>query len=148
MTEQERNKQVARRALDEVFAKGNFAVVDELFHLDFVNHEAGPNTPPGPDGLKMTVGWLRDSFSDLHYDIKDQIAEGDKLAVRVISSGRHTGNFIGFEPTGKKFEVQQIHIYRFRDGKIIEHWSSRDDLGQGMQLGLIPGGAAAASRGG
>ena|SRR5438094_897723 len=49
-----------------------------------------------------------------------------------------TGEFIGFRPTGKTFDAQQIHIYRIADGKIIEHWSSRDDLTQGIQLGLIP----------
>ena len=71
---------------------------------------------------------------------------------RVISSGRHTGEFIGFQPTGKTFAVEQIHIYRIAEDKIIEHWSSRDDLSQGMQLGCIPAGrrpepAAAGLRG-
>lgn len=89
----------------------------------------------------MTVAWLRSSFSDLLYDIKDEIVEGDKVVVRVISSGRHTGEFIGFPPTGKTFAVEQIHIYRIAEGKIVEHWSSRDDLSQGMQLGFIPAGA-------
>ncbi len=88
------------------------------------------------------VRWLRDAFSDLHYDIQDEIVAGDKVVVRVISSGRHTGEFIGFSPTGKTFDPQQIHIYRIADGKIIEHWSSRDDLSQGIQLGLIPLGKA------
>jgi predicted ester cyclase len=88
--------------------------------------------------LKVTVGWLRASFSDLHYDIQDEITEGDKMVVRVISRGRHTGPFLGFPPTGKTFAAQQIHIYRIADGKIIEHWAVRDDLDQGIQLGLIP----------
>jgi len=140
----EQNKRLVRRALNEVFAGGNLGVVDEIFHPDFVNHEAGPRTPAGPEGLKVTVRWLRDSFSDLHYDIQDEIVEGDKVVVRVVSSGRQTGEFIGFKPTGKTFEAQQIHIYRIADGKIIEHWASRDDLGQGIQLGLIPVGKAGA----
>ena len=134
----EQNKHLVKRALNEVFAAGNLGVVNEIFHPEFVYHEAGPRTPPGPEGLKMTVRWLRDAFSDLHYDIQDEIVAGDKVVVRVISSGRHTGEFIGFKPTGKTFEAQQIHIYRIADGKIIEHWSSRDDLSQGIQLGLIP----------
>ena len=134
----EQNKRLVRRALNEVFAAGNMGVVDEIFHPEFINHEAGPRTPAGPEGLKMTARWLRDAFSDLHYDIQDEIVEGDKVVVRVISSGRHTGEFIGFKPTGKTFEAQQIHIYRIAKGKIIEHWSSRDDLSQGIQLGLIP----------
>ena len=140
----EQNTRLVRRALNEVFAGGNLAVVDEIFHPDFVNHEAGPRTPPGPEGLKVTVRWLRDAFSDLHYNIEDEIVADDKVVVRVISSGRHTGEFIGFKPTGKTFEAQQIHIYRIADGKIIEHWSSPDDLTQGIQLGLIPVGRPAA----
>jgi predicted ester cyclase len=144
MADRERKEMLVKRALDEVFSAGNFDVVNEIFHPNFVNHEAGPNTPPGPEGLKLTVGWIRNSFSDLHYEIEDTIAEGDKLAARVKASGRHTGDFIGFAPTGKSFDVQQIHVYRFEGGKIVEHWAARDDLGQGMQLGFIPGGGAAA----
>jgi lactoylglutathione lyase len=30
-------------------------------------------------------------------------------------------------------------MYRVRDGKIVEHWACRDDLGQLRQLGLLPG---------
>lgn len=135
--------ELARRALEEVFAAGNLAAVDVLFHPAFINHEAGPNTPPGPAGLKMTVEWLHRSFSDLHYVIEDVIVDGDKVVVRVTATGRHTGEFMGFPPTGKTFSVEQIHIYRAVEGKIIEHWSSRDDLGQGMQLGLIPAGGRA-----
>ena len=136
----EENKRLVHRALEEVFAGGDLNSIDEIFHPNFINHEAGPRTPPGPEGLKMTVSWLRSSFSDLHYDIDDMIVEGDKVVARVTSSGRHTGQFIGFRPTGKRFSVEQIHIYRIADSKIIEHWSSRDDLAQGMQLGFIPGG--------
>ncbi len=136
----ERGTQLARRALEEVFAAGNLEVVGELFHPAFINHEAGPNTPPGPAGLKMTVEWLHRSFSELRYVIEDEIAEGDKVVLRVTATGRHTGEFMGFAPTGKRFSVEQIHIYRVAEGKLIEHWSSRDDLGQGMQLGLIPAG--------
>jgi predicted ester cyclase len=145
------NTHLARRALDEVFAGGELTVVNEIFHPEFINHEAGPNTPPGPEGLKMTVGWLHASFSDMHYEIEDEISQGDKVVERVIASGRHTGPFLGLPPTGKTFAAQQIHIYRIADGKIIEHWSCRDDLSQGIQLGLIPGGPPAdtsAPRGG
>ena len=142
MSELEQNKRLVTRALNEVFGGGNLAVVDEIFHPDFINHEAGPRTPAGPEGLKMTVAWLRAAFNDVHYDIEDLIAEGDRVVARVTSSGHHTGQFIGVPATGRRFEVEQIHIYRISDGKIIEHWSSRDDLGQGMQLGFIPAGGA------
>jgi ketosteroid isomerase-like protein/predicted SnoaL-like aldol condensation-catalyzing enzyme len=139
----EQNTRLVRRALDEVFAAGDFTVLNEIFDPAFINHEAGPQTPPGPEGLKVTVGWLHASFSDMHYDIEDVITQGDKVVVRVISRGRHTGPFLGFPPTGKTFAAHQVHIYRIAEGKIIEHWAARDDLGQGIQLGMIPGGPPA-----
>ncbi len=45
---------------------------------------------------------------------------------------------VGVEPTGKRFEVSHIHWYTLRDGKIVEHYANRDDLGMMRQLGLLP----------
>jgi predicted ester cyclase len=134
----EQNKQVTRRLLDELFAKGNLDAADELVHPDFVNHEAPPSAPQGPEGLKQTVSWLRGLWGDMVFDIEDEICDGDKVVARVTMHGHHVGEFLGREPTGKPFATKQIHIWRLEDGKVIEHWSVRDDLGQAFQLGLIP----------
>jgi len=123
----------------EIFENGDLDAADELLHPDFVNHEAGPSTPPGAEGLKQTVRWLRDAFSNLRFEIHDELAEGDKVTSRLTMSGRHSGNFMGFEPTGKEFNVQHIHMWRIADDRVIEHWANRDDLGLLMQLGLLPG---------
>jgi predicted ester cyclase len=47
------------------------------------------------------------------------------------------GEFLGKPATGKEFAVEQIHIWRIEDDKVIEHWSVRDDLGQALQLGFV-----------
>jgi predicted ester cyclase len=78
-------------------------------------------------------------------DIEDEICEGDKVVARVTMHGRHVGEFLGHAPTGKEFATKQIPIYRLQDGKVIEHWSVRDDLGQALQLGLFPTPAASPS---
>ena len=31
-----------------------------------------------------------------------------------------------------------LHWFRVADGKVIEHWANRDDLGTAMQLGWTP----------
>jgi SnoaL-like polyketide cyclase len=33
--------------------------------------------------------------------------------------------------------VELVHIFRVRDGKIVEHWAVRDDLGLMKQLGVV-----------
>jgi predicted ester cyclase len=135
----EANKQVTRRLLEEVFEHGRLDAVDELVHPEFVNHEAPEGSLQGPEGLKQTVTWLRGLWGDMRSDIQDEICEGDKVVARVIMHGRHVGEFLGKAPTGKEFAVQQIHIWRVEDHKVIEHWACRDDLAQGFQLGLISG---------
>lgn len=131
------NKRIARRVLSELFEKGNMAAADQLVHPDFVNHEAPPGNPQGPEGLKETVTWLRGLWGSMRAEIEDEICEGDKVVVRLVMHGRHVGEFLGKAPTGKEFAAEHIHIYRIQDGKLLEHWSVRDDLGQPIQLGLI-----------
>ncbi len=40
-------------------------------------------------------------------------------------------------PTGKRFSSRQSHWYRVVDGKLAEHWATRDDLPTMLQLGVI-----------
>jgi predicted ester cyclase len=46
----------------------------------------------GIEGVKHIVSWLRAAFRDPHYDIEEILAEGDRVAVRVIFSGTHEGS--------------------------------------------------------
>jgi predicted ester cyclase len=133
------NKQITRRVLKELFEDGNLDATEELIHPAFVNHEAPPDNPQGPDGLKETITWLHGLWGPMRAEIEDEIAEGDKVVARVKMHGRHLGEFLGHAPTGKPFAVKQIHVWRIEDGKAIEHWSVRDDLGQALQLGLLGG---------
>jgi predicted ester cyclase len=88
---------------------------------------------------------LQSAFSELRFEVEDEIAEGDKVVQLVTMSGRQTGSLIGSEPTGKAFAVRHIYIWRIADEKIVEHWGSRDDLGLLGQLGLLPLGRPEAS---
>jgi predicted ester cyclase len=136
MTDTTANKQVTRRLL-KVFEHGRLDEIDALVHPDFINHEAPPGSPQGPEGLKQTIDWLRGLWGPMRAEIQDEISEGDKIVARVVMHGHHVGEFLGKPPTGKEYAAKQIHIWRLQNGKAIEHWSVRDDLGQALQLGLI-----------
>ena len=58
------------------------------------------------------------------------VAEGD---IAVIEARPEQA----FPPTGKRIATTQTHWFRIADGKVVEHWANRDDLGTGMQLGWI-----------
>jgi predicted ester cyclase len=136
----EENKRVARRVLEELFEKGNLGEANKLIHPEFVNHEAPPDNPQGVEGIKETIAWLRGLWGPMRADVEDMICEGDRVVARVTMHGRHLGEFLGRPPTGKEFATKQIHIWRLEDGRVIEHWSVRDDLGQALQLGLLGAG--------
>jgi predicted ester cyclase len=45
---------------------------------------------------------------------------------------------MGIPPTGKRFEIPVIDIFRVVDGKCTDHWSVVDQMGMMQQLGLMP----------
>ena len=134
----EGNKAVIRRLIEEVYNEGNLDVVDELMAPDIFDHAAVPEHQHGIDGFKHVMEWVRQFSFDVHYDIDDIIAEGEKVAVRMTQSGTHTGAVRGISPTGKSFSVDYVHWFRLANGKVAEMWAVRDDLSRLQQLDLIP----------
>ncbi len=129
----------ARRTLEEIFPSADVAALAEVVDPDVVNHEAAPGAPRGFEGIKQTMLWLAAAFSDRRYEIHQVIVEGDTVALHCTFSGRHTGAFMGLAPTNRPFAVRQVHIVRFREGKGVESWAVRDDLGLMRQLGVLSG---------
>jgi len=135
----EQNKALFRRAMEEVFNRGNISLVDELIAPDFVEHEElPPGIPAGPEGVKQLSTTFRGAFPDFKATIDDIIAEGDKVVTRSTWSGTHKGEFMGIAPTGKSVSFGVIDIVRFAGGKFVEHWGRMDDMGMMQQLGVIP----------
>ena len=70
------------------------------------------------------------------------------MVIHCTMSGRHVNPFVAysrdgsvdeaFPPTGERFATTQTHWLRIADGKAIEHWANRDDLGMAKQLGWVP----------
>jgi predicted SnoaL-like aldol condensation-catalyzing enzyme len=135
----ERNKDLVRRVFALVMDGADPAAADELAAADYLDHES-PIPTRGPAQLLATATWLRNGFGDMHYDIEDVVAEGDRVAVRLRFRGHHTGEFLGIAPTGRAVDVQHVHMIRIHDDKIAEHWACRDDVGLFTQIGSFPTG--------
>ena len=138
MSTTEENKTVFRRAYEELLNRGDLSVADELVAPDFINHEAPPGRDRGPESMRVLATMLRTAFPDLHFTIEELVAEGDVVAGRLTMSGTHEGPLMGMPPTGRSVQQAHMHFVRFRDGKAVEHWGVRDDLGMMQQMGVIP----------
>ena len=131
------NKAIIRRLIEEGYNKDNMDVIEELVAQNVINHSAVPERQHGIESFKHVNRWVRAAFSDAHYQIDHMIAEGDMVAVRITASGTNDGEFRGNPPTGKRFSADHVHWHRLADGKLVERWAVRDDLGAAQQLGLL-----------
>lgn len=92
----------------------------------------------GGNGYLSVVHWMREGFSDVQWNIKDMVADDDKVAIMWELTGTHDGNFMNFPPTGKKISVIVMNFYYFNeDGKVINDVAAEGMIGIMRGIGLI-----------
>jgi steroid delta-isomerase-like uncharacterized protein len=136
----EENKALVCEFFTEVINAGNMASADEFVTTDYVEHQQLPGAEgrQGIEGARAFLSMMHSAFLDVHFDIEDLVAEGDRVVARVTVSGTHQGELIGLAPTGKRVRTPGIEVFRVERGKMAEHWAVFDALGMLRQLGLQP----------
>jgi steroid delta-isomerase-like uncharacterized protein len=133
---EEANKALVRRFYEEVWSRGNLDVADEVFADEYERHDFREGEPsPGPEGQRQIADAFRAAFPDLTWEIDFLLADGDFVVGRWTATGTHLGPWAGVEATGRPMRFSGINVFRFADGKVIELWNHRDDLGLMQQLG-------------
>ena len=121
----ERNKDIVRRLVTDVFNAGNLDLIDELY---------APGLAPA---AKRWIAPFLASFSEVEMEIKDLIAEGDQVVGRFVCSGTHVGEWRGHPATGRRFRrIDEVYIFRIENGRIVQAWGIEDTLRRLEQLGL------------
>jgi steroid delta-isomerase-like uncharacterized protein len=119
----ERNKNLVRRWLVEVFTRADLDGADELFTSNYALHDPSfPHDVHGPEGIKRYVTAYRAAFPDLRVTVEDQLAEDDKVVTRWTLRGTHSGEFLGLAPTGDEVTVSGIEFDRIVGVRIDEAW--------------------------
>ena len=118
-------KAVVRRLIEDVINAGRLDLIDELY------------APEMAAAARRWIAPFRESFPDVRMEIVELIAEGERVVGRFRCSATHLGPWRGTPPTGRRFErVDEVSIYRVRDGLITEAWSLEDNRSRERQLGL------------
>jgi steroid delta-isomerase-like uncharacterized protein len=131
------NKALILRFYAEVWGRGNVAYAHEVFADDYVRHDLRPtDPPPGPAGQARIAEDFRRAFPDLEWRVDLVLAEGDLVAARWTATGTHRGGWGDVPATGSAVTFSGVNIFLFgSEGKVIEIWNHRDDLGLMEQLG-------------
>ena len=112
--------------------------IDELVEPDATIRTPLPGDATGAEVLKHVWAVLLRAFPDLHLTVEDLIGEEDKVVARIVVTGTHLGEYMGMEPTGKSIAYDEIFIFRFANGRVVETWGVVDVFSQMRQLGVIP----------
>jgi steroid delta-isomerase-like uncharacterized protein len=133
----QRNRKLVRHYFDGWANRGDAAVADALIATNVVLR----NPPAVLHSLaeyKQGMTAFHSAFPDLRFTIEEEIAEGNKIAVRWTLRATHLGDYQGRPPTGKAVTVTGISIFQIATGKIQEITVNMDRLGQFQQLGWLP----------
>ena len=135
---EEQNKQVVRQYI-EAFNRQDIERLGQLV--------SSTNQSFQFSGMHSSMDWNRTqqffavfwtAFPDLSAKIEEIVAEGDKVAIRVINTGTHKGDFQGIPPTGKKVSFEGRDFMTLRDGKIVEQQAGVDMMELMQQIGATP----------
>ena len=121
----EQNKLLVRRLVEDGVNSGSLEVLDEVAEGRFAI------------AAHRWIGPFRDSFPDFRMEIVDLVADGEKVAAHFRCSGTHLGKWMGYPPTGRRFQdVDEIYIFRVSGGKLADAFGVEDNLARMRQLGL------------
>jgi acetyl esterase len=137
-TRQQRNAAVVRRFIDEAVNGGDLDAIDRTWAKDMTWHGGSLGTFDGRQAFKtFFAGNGAGAFTDMHLEIHEVIAQGDKVVLRFTNSGTNSGAFLGHRATGKHAQWLGIGIYTVRDDRVTEAWFAEDTLDALIQLDAI-----------
>lgn len=127
---------LVRRFVDEIVNRGRFDVLSEIVHPEY--RYVGPDGTrlDGPDELEQMVRGFRSGFSDLHATVLTDVAEGASVAMTMMLTGTHDGEFDGIPASGALMSLPVAVFARIEDGLIIEDREFYDTATMLMQLGI------------
>lgn len=138
MANPQANKAVVRQFIERIFGAGDTTAVDELIAPTAAFHTYRFDGDPRA-GMRAAIERMSTALSDGSFTIRQLIAEDDLVCAHVTSAATQSGPFMGMPASGRRYEIDELHLFRVRDGQVVEHWHQYDQMGMLRQLGIGPG---------
>jgi steroid delta-isomerase-like uncharacterized protein len=132
------NKALLRRWHDEMNTH-NAEICDQLLADDYSERNNMSPEPLEKAGAKALLQALFAAIPDMHREIVEQVAEGDRVVEWLRYSGTQQGEMFGIPATGRSATFDAVMISTVRDGKITRIDALLDSMSFMRQLGVIPG---------
>ena len=140
MTTPQDNAATVRELIQLVLNEGDIGFAEKILSEGYVERNPMPGGTADKAGAIAMFTMMRQQTPDMHIEVEDVIASGNKVAVRSTMTGTDTEGFMpGMPPTGKPFSMGAIDVFTFDEaGMNTEHYGVYDIVGAMGQLGLLP----------
>lgn len=116
------NVAVVRRWFEEVWNQRRAEAITELLGDESVCHgDEGPIRGAEEFTQRLYNPFVA-AFPDLRINLDGEVEQGDQVVVRWTAVGTHSGDGLGFPPTGQPVTFQGITWVQVRDGKLHLGW--------------------------
>lgn len=117
-----------------IWNAGEHDAVADILAEDFAFRGSLGSELKGREAFKEYVRSVRTALAEYRCDILECVAEGDRAFAKMRFSGRHTGEFRGYAPTGRLVEWLGAALFRFEAHRIAELWVLGDLAGLDARL--------------
>lgn len=102
-------------------------------------HQMYSTMSPEPMNAAQHVGMSEafKGFTDQRHEILDWIEAGNKVVMRAVWHGRHTGDFNGIPATGNQVDLSFITIVEVENGTMARQWIEMDGMSLMKQVGAM-----------
>lgn len=113
---EQRGCRAMRSHLERVRAAGDADAARMLYARDAVDLTPARGQPPGVDGIRDGLAWLRAAAPDLRLEVEQVLAEGDRVVGRWTVTGTHTAApLFGVAASGCAFGFTGMDVARLTE---------------------------------
>ncbi len=131
----ELNKSIAA-AIIHAAGSPNWPAMTAGYARDAVYHGAGDLELQGRDAIVAFAKSYKDAYPDMKFVVQGQRATDDVVVTRFTALGQNTGELNGAPPTGKRIMVDLTTTQRFERGRVVEEWSTWDEMATALDFAL------------
>jgi steroid delta-isomerase-like uncharacterized protein len=145
-TVEERNKKIVVRIWRDIWNRGDLAAIEAIISDDYAGKiPEQPDLVRGKEGFRKQMRSYRTALPDMQVQVRDAVAEGDRVVAYWTANGTNTGPFAGAPPSYRRIAFDGVSIFRLVDGLIVQQWDVLDTYSFMQQIGATPAPGAGAA---
>jgi len=117
----------AASAVHKSVESGDVSKLGDYIAADAVDHAGKNGDIKGLDSIKTELAKYKEMSTDMKSEITKEMGDNDYTFQWMRFTGTASTADMGM-PVGTKYNMTAIHVCKFKDGMIVEHWEFRQPV--------------------